>query len=364
MMDDLQTIQSPQILANIVCMLRSASPGAVWLAPNANASRLLKPLIAKEARVILAERMTEAVLEILSARRCNGVLTIVDLEPGATYPLPPRFAPDEGDLDCLLIGSGAMERVLAQLDQVHDTATAAQELRAELASALRGAQQCADTSWHEGVRGVDCISLLEQRFGQGVRRDLQLAFPHSDFVRTTLYLRILHWEICEGVKALRELRDRDPLGTLLDQRYWERDLDHFLSVDVPTAVVKLDLDHFKTVNDLLGHGAGDKALRRYCEVVREVVGRKGLVYRRGGDEVLAIVPAVTLNEATAMAEVVRAQIATQLEGLSAGSPITASIGLVHVSTKRDYGGVTQILDDAQKLSKDNGRNRVEAIAYQ
>jgi diguanylate cyclase (GGDEF)-like protein len=70
----------------------------------------------------------------------------------------------------------------------------------------------------------------------------------------------------------------DPLGVLLDQRYWQRDLECILRTLGPQgqlAAFKMDLDNFKNVNEKLGHTAGDDAIRLYCSIVRDTLGRIG-----------------------------------------------------------------------------------------
>jgi diguanylate cyclase (GGDEF)-like protein len=361
-MNELQQAQSPQILANLVCMLRAASDGAVWLVRNTDASRLFKPFLATESRIVVTGETTEVVSGLLAARKCRGVLTIVQLDPGEPWPIPPSFAPDEGDLDCFLLASSALEKVVAECDSVDDSSSTARAIREEFRTRFCHDSSLTSSWWHE-VAGADCIRVLEERYGKNVRRDLRLALNIDDFLRSSLYLRILHWEVCEKVIALRELRERDSLGSVLDQRYWESDLEHFLRESVPTAILKADLDHFKSVNDKFGHTAGDRAIKRYCEVVRNVVARRGWVYRRGGDEVVAIVPFVSNVEAGQLAEQVRHEVQQQLWPLSADAPLTASIGLVHVTVRRDRNEILKTLDEAQSLSKRRGRNRVEQISH-
>lgn len=130
------------------------------------------------------------------------------------------------------------------------------------------------------------------------------------------------------------------------------------------AALKMDLDNFKAVNDELGHSAGDEAIRFYCSIVKEAVGKRGYVYRRGGDELVAIVPRIDSSSARELAEKIRGQVESKFRqwaterGLAA-SP-TASIGLV-VSTSRPSLEVIKLMDQAQKRAKEEGKNRVVTL---
>jgi diguanylate cyclase (GGDEF)-like protein len=131
------------------------------------------------------------------------------------------------------------------------------------------------------------------------------------------------------------------------------------------ALIELDLDHFKNVNDTLGHIVGDQAIRLCCEITKKVVGSAGEVYRRGGDEVIAIAPGLEVRRAVELGEALRSQIQTTFEGWAterqlAPSP-TASIGVVVDSSRRPIAEIMQLLDQAQHRAKQGGRNRVEVI---
>lgn len=143
----------------------------------------------------------------------------------------------------------------------------------------------------EQAKSVDVCNLL-------MGREITLAISHSGLIR-----------LVELREALDRGRMRDPFGILFDQRYWERDLFVRLldaSATEPLALIAIDLDHFKTVNDTLGHDEGDLVLKACFQRVLDTVRDLGESYRRGGDEVLVFIPKTTLAAAQALAEKLRA----------------------------------------------------------
>jgi diguanylate cyclase (GGDEF)-like protein len=194
---------------------------------------------------------------------------------------------------------------------------------------------------------------------------LRVGFQLEELENDDFFWRMKKWER-QNIQypLLSDWRTLDPLETVWDQRYWRRDLEHLLQMLPPgelLAVLKMDLDNFKAVNDELGHSAGDDALRHYCSVVKRVVGRYGYVYRRGGDEIVALVPEIDISTAQALAEESRAAIESSFRDWAAERGITkaptASIGLVI------YGGrspleLIELMDAAQREAKASGKNRV------
>ena len=131
------------------------------------------------------------------------------------------------------------------------------------------------------------------------------------------------------------------------------------------AVLCLDLDHFKTVNDRWGHEAGDQVLREAAAAVHGSVRSGDIVGRVGGEEFLVVLPGASLAEAQALAERVRAAVAarrTQLRQADGGAVLheqTVSIGVAELTD--DMVGARDLLaagDARLYAAKQGGRNRV------
>jgi diguanylate cyclase (GGDEF)-like protein len=104
---------------------------------------------------------------------------------------------------------------------------------------------------------------------------------------------------------LRLLADRDPLTGLANRRRLAEDLEELaprVSRLSPVQLLIVDLDGFKTINDTLGHEAGDALLRRFAGALRDAAGEDGIVYRLGGDEFCVVsIPGRDIADAVARA---------------------------------------------------------------
>ena len=104
--------------------------------------------------------------------------------------------------------------------------------------------------------------------------------------------------------------------------------DRFLRYQRPLSLLSIDIDHFRSINDTYGHGAGDDALVHVANLCKQ--GREGsdVAARMGGEEFMILLPETSLDQALKFAERPRARIA-QAECLSSGRsiPVTVSIGV-------------------------------------
>jgi len=128
---------------------------------------------------------------------------------------------------------------------------------------------------------------------------------------------------------------------------------------VPLALLLLDLDHFKQVNDQYGHAAGDQVLASVGAALRSVVRAQDFAGRNGGEEFAILLPETEIAAALGIAERVRATIA-KLTVPGTDVPVTVSVGVAgfpdHASTLER---LEQLADAALYVAKLQGRNRVE-----
>ena len=126
----------------------------------------------------------------------------------------------------------------------------------------------------------------------------------------------------------------------------------------PAALVLIDLDHFKAVNDRHGHTTGDEVLAGCAARLREALGNDGSLFRFGGEELVALLPDHGLAEARAVAERLRQALAREPV---AGVHVTASFGVVAHNPTRAFN-LAALLGEADRAlyaAKAGGRNRVE-----
>jgi diguanylate cyclase (GGDEF)-like protein len=129
----------------------------------------------------------------------------------------------------------------------------------------------------------------------------------------------------------------------------------------PFGILIMDLDRFKKYNDTFGHAAGNEALRRVAQTLRETVRAVDFPARYGGEEFAVIAPQVDANALTVIAERIR----TSIEALPAppdGARVTVSIGAaLYPSDASDREALFKIADARLYEAKEQGRNRVVAM---
>lgn len=129
----------------------------------------------------------------------------------------------------------------------------------------------------------------------------------------------------------------------------------------PLAVLMLDLDHFKRVNDTYGHAAGDAVLVRTAECLRQSVREADLPARLGGEEFVVMLPETGLQQALELAERIRYVIEyiTPVEYEGQLIQVTASIGVAMMdSSSNDVESMIKQADEALYQAKESGRNKV------
>ena len=130
------------------------------------------------------------------------------------------------------------------------------------------------------------------------------------------------------------------------------------------AVLFIDIDHFKDINDALGHAVGDAVLQRVGRGLKDRLRRGDLLARYGGEEFVALLPDTDLDAAMRVAEVLRRRIATlDFSTLTGTLPVRVSVGVAQLSEDHMGAGLlVSAADAAMYEAKRQGRNRVVAAA--
>jgi len=155
----------------------------------------------------------------------------------------------------------------------------------------------------------------------------------------------------------------DPLTSIGNRRRLSAELPEALRGDQPVALVMVDLDHFKSVNDTHGHPAGDKLLQQVAGVVRDTIRPGDSVYRFGGEEFCVVLRNTSreVSEAVEVAERIRAAVAEREFDVGIGSPLrmTASLGVsTAIDGEVDGDALLARADAALYDAKHGGRNQV------
>ena len=157
------------------------------------------------------------------------------------------------------------------------------------------------------------------------------------------------------IEDLRLEAERDPLTGVLNR--------HALASRLPLslagwALVAVDVDHFKEVNDQHGHAAGDRVLAFVGEVLRRHLREGDLAVRMGGEEFAVLLQGLHPSAAQVVAERLRCDL-ERLAAQGAGLPITASLGVALATPGIDFAALWSQADGALYRAKTLGRNRVE-----
>jgi diguanylate cyclase (GGDEF)-like protein len=159
---------------------------------------------------------------------------------------------------------------------------------------------------------------------------------------------------------LSEQTKTDPLTGLPNRRAFAAALDGAMHKAAqsgdPLAIAVLDVDHFKTVNDIHGHDEGDRVLVALADMLKSQAAGRGLAARHGGEEFVILMPGATLEEARLQCEFVRQSVGL----LPMGLPVTISIGVAARQREDSAEAMFRRADQALYDAKRSGRDRVVA----
>lgn len=157
----------------------------------------------------------------------------------------------------------------------------------------------------------------------------------------------------------------DPLTGLGTRHYMEDTVPKLFAEcearGIPLSLCILDLDHFKKVNDTLGHQAGDEVLKAAAGVVSRQIRASDIAIRFGGEEMMVFLPGSNVAGARLVAERIRCAIgAYDTKAISPTLKMSVSIGVAQRHPNESRDDLAKRADEALYRAKHNGRNRVEA----
>jgi len=172
-----------------------------------------------------------------------------------------------------------------------------------------------------------------------------------------MYLSMQNRKLALAERRLRVLADIDSLTSLLNRGAFTRDLDNALASGAGGALLFLDADNFKSVNDRFGHAHGDHALRIFANAIRLSVREGDMVGRLGGEEFAVFLPEAGLVEAESIAERIRASVAqAPFRPHGKRHRLTVSVGGTVFSGGADASDLFHSADKRLYQAKDAGRD--------
>lgn len=181
------------------------------------------------------------------------------------------------------------------------------------------------------------------------------------------HVATLSFEITSFVENENELRRAaftDVLTGLYNRRWLDEELCKLAAAEMkrellPSWIFIIDADHFKQINDTLGHEAGDRVLREIAVRLRRNIRMKDIAVRLGGEEFLVLVRDVEREEAVPIAERIRESFdGVPILQVASRPTITVSIGCTQLQTDAELDSTLKRADDALYRAKRSGRNRV------
>ena len=170
--------------------------------------------------------------------------------------------------------------------------------------------------------------------------------------------------LARALKTLREEAIRDPLTNLYNRRflhdYLSRELVRAEREGIRVAVIMIDLDHFKRVNDTAGHSAGDKVLVQVAALLKRHIRGSDIACRFGGEEFTLVLPNTTLRSARSRAESICAAVREESSCLMG---VTASLGVaLFPDSATEPAALLQAADQALYQAKGRGRDQVRVFS--
>lgn len=239
-----------------------------------------------------------------------------------------------------------------------------------------GLRICSQARSREPTRSLPILLIADHEDRQKVLRGLDLGV--NDYLtrpidrnellaraRTNILQKRYADRLRDSVRQSIEMALYDPLTGLNNRRFLEGRLPAMIETarqrQTPLTLMILDIDHFKQVNDRHGHGAGDEVLKGFAARLQASARGGDVLCRLGGEEFVAVMPGVAIDQASRIAERTRQLVESQefaIDGAGGSIPLTVSIGLAGLTDGRDAADLYRRADRALYRAKAQGRNRV------
>ena len=361
--DDLNLLEAP------VSMWRQA---LIWIIPLG----FLLLLLGGGLGWIYHRRQKEGARELATLNRLSGSLSVPEL----TGPALAQQACEA------LVESGLMRSVLVHLfddDGVLRLAGAAGDSAASRLTTLPSQSGGADVDQlkaefrqvslqlvsvvpiQAGEQSIGILTALDRQAGSPTPSQQRALLTAAQLLGLGLANRLMQRRALASNQELKQLATTDELTELYNRRFLGEYLHVHFSMAQRSgqsfAFLAIDLDHFKKINDSLGHTAGDRVLQCVARCLQQRDSHNELPVRMGGEEFLVVMPQTSLNKARRAGEAIRQCVESVpwQQELGTDADVTVSVG---VAVFPDHGTDVDVLleaaDSALYASKRAGRNRV------
>jgi len=213
------------------------------------------------------------------------------------------------------------------------------------------------------ARDAEELSILRKLNEQGHRLRQAQAVALAMFVIVLSIVVVVAWRALQRSRGLRRLASTDELTGLLNRRslfeFSGQALHQAQASGTPLAVLMIDVDHFKRINDTHGHAVGDQVLRNVANTLGASLRGQDRLGRVGGEEFVAVLPGSSLADAAQVAERMRSAVQAMPTPVASGAlPVTVSLGVAGAEGLASAEALVALGDAALYRAKQDGRNRV------
>ncbi len=182
-------------------------------------------------------------------------------------------------------------------------------------------------------------------------------------------LRVKNIQLNESLAQVRRMADTDHLTGLANRRKFAEDLDHHFAearrYGFDLTCCMCDLDHYKRLNDSLGHQAGDLALMTAADIIRNTLRSSDVAGRYGGDEFVLLLSHTSIDRAVAVCQRIREQIVVDIaHTCGPGHRVTISVGVASIDadSPASANALVAMADQALYDAKARGKDRIVLFA--
>ncbi|HET9199453.1 MAG TPA: GGDEF domain-containing protein [Dehalococcoidia bacterium] len=196
---------------------------------------------------------------------------------------------------------------------------------------------------------------------------IYLALGRREDRRRQAELNVANERLIRSEARLQELAVTDPLTGVYNRRQFYENLSteyrRSRRYHRPLALLLIDVDHFKAVNDRHGHTVGDEVLKTLAQAMKRELRSIDVLARFGGEEFIVLLPETTTEAAVTVAEKLRRRAASTVFGVS-GAGLTVSVGVAGLEdAMSSEDDLVQAADQALYRAKERGRNRLAVASW-
>ncbi|MCY2926852.1 MAG: diguanylate cyclase [Planctomycetota bacterium] len=189
---------------------------------------------------------------------------------------------------------------------------------------------------------------------------------HQELQAMLSELRVKNIQLEESLGKLEKMAATDPLTDLANRRHFahllERSFEEAKRYGFDLTCCMFDLDHYKELNDSLGHQAGDEVLALAADIIRASLRTSDVAARYGGDEFVVLLPHTSIDRGLAVAERTRTELAAGVQARyrTMRPPVTLSIGIASLSDHHPATAdeLVAFADRALYAAKNGGKDRI------